>query len=85
MEPVFSMDRDFKAQLSLWGTPLPTNLTQPWSTNSDMAQIWTISSIMGKTVLTITLLKWLVAMHIIFDRNIEEEQHLKSRDYLNQF
>ena len=44
-----------------------------------------ISSITGKAALTTTPLERLVAMHILFDENKEEEKHLKLRDYLNQF
>ena len=39
----------------------------------------------GKALLTITPLEWLVATHIIFDRNTEEKKHLKLSDFLNQF
>ena len=52
----------FKAQLSLWAQPLPIILTKSWCTNSGM--VWT-----RKVVLIFTLLEWLVAMHIISDRN----------------
>ena len=50
-----------------------------------MARTQIISSITGKFVLIVTPLEWLVAMQITFDRNTEEETHLKLSDYLNQF
>ena len=69
MAPVFSSGRSFTTQLCLWAPPLPLNLTQSWCANSGMVRTLIISSITGKGVLTITPLKWLFAMHIIFDRN----------------
>ena len=52
-EPVFSMNRGFKAQLCLWAPPLPINLTQSWFTNSGMTQTWITSTITRKFVLNI--------------------------------
>ena len=69
MESVFSMSRDFKAQLCLWTPPLPINSTRSWCTNSGMAPTEITSSILEKVVLTITRLEWLLATHINFDRN----------------
>lgn len=68
-EPVFISDRGFTIQLCLWAPPLPHNLTQTWCKNSGMA--WTLinSSITGNVLSTITPLKWLFAMYIIFYRN----------------
>ena len=50
--------------------PCPVNLIQFLYTNPGLA--WTpriALSITGKIVLTLTPLEWLVAMHIIFDKN----------------
>ena len=49
-----------------------------------MAQTQITLSITGKIVLTIAPLEWVVAIHIIFYRNKEEEKSLKLNDYLNQ-
>ena len=49
-----------------------------------MAQTQITLSITGKIVLTIAPLEWVVAIHIIFYRNKEEEKCLKLSDYLNQ-
>ena len=43
MEPVFSIDKGFKAELCLWAQPVPNNLTQSWCTNSGMTRTQTTS------------------------------------------
>ena len=82
MEPVFIVDRGFKAQLCLWAPPLPNKLTQYWCANSGTAQTWTTSLITGKVVLIIVTLECLVAVHIILTE-IKEEKHSKLNDYFN--
>ena len=60
-----------QTMLCLLAPPLPVNLTQSWCINSGTAQTQITSSIVGKVESTITPLEWLVAKHIIFDRNPE--------------
>ena len=48
-----------------------------------MAPTQITSSIMGKVVLTITPLEWLVVTHIYFLTGIQRKKKLS--DYLNQF
>ena len=74
MKHISCMDRDFTAQLCLWTPPCPINLTEflickfRYSSNPPIT-----SSITKKVVLTITPLEWLMAMHMIFDRNTGEK------------